>query len=168
MPILMSATILSNLLTGNSSDCPPPGNALDETICVDLGKCKSGECVPFCEWKMDLRSCACNGEFSLLVCFLWTNASFGPWVRALLLGFSPQPGPWPLKMDSWSYRAKDSLPRNIWHKYGCNRESGPQCTHSPLSTELHVFLDLLFKKQSYPELRTELRTEGKPSLFFLE
>ncbi|XP_032069363.1 disintegrin and metalloproteinase domain-containing protein 17 [Thamnophis elegans] len=46
--------------TGNSSDCPPPGDAMDDTVCVDLGKCKNGECVPFCEWKMDLRSCACN------------------------------------------------------------------------------------------------------------
>uniref|UniRef100_A0A0K8RYD1 Disintegrin and metalloproteinase domain-containing protein 17 n=1 Tax=Crotalus horridus TaxID=35024 RepID=A0A0K8RYD1_CROHD len=45
--------------TGNSSDCPPPWNALDDTICVDMGKCKDGECVPFCEW-MHLRSCACN------------------------------------------------------------------------------------------------------------
>ncbi|KAM3856888.1 disintegrin and metalloproteinase domain-containing protein 17 isoform 2-T2 [Vipera latastei] len=46
--------------TGNSSDCPPPGNALDDTVCVDLGKCKDGECVPFCEWEKSLRSCACN------------------------------------------------------------------------------------------------------------
>ncbi|XP_042317863.1 disintegrin and metalloproteinase domain-containing protein 17 isoform X2 [Sceloporus undulatus] len=46
--------------TGNSSDCPPPGNAPDDTICVDLGVCKDGECVPFCERAKDLRSCACN------------------------------------------------------------------------------------------------------------
>lgn len=46
---------------GNSSECPPPGNALDDTVCVDMGKCKDGECVPFCEREKNLRSCACNG-----------------------------------------------------------------------------------------------------------
>ncbi|XP_008115827.1 disintegrin and metalloproteinase domain-containing protein 17 isoform X1 [Anolis carolinensis] len=46
--------------TGNSSDCPLPGNAPDDTICVDLGMCKDGECVPFCERAKNLRSCACN------------------------------------------------------------------------------------------------------------
>ncbi|XP_062981218.1 disintegrin and metalloproteinase domain-containing protein 17 [Elgaria multicarinata webbii] len=46
--------------TGNSSDCPPPGNAPDDTVCVDLGKCKDGGCVPFCEREKNLRSCACN------------------------------------------------------------------------------------------------------------
>uniref|UniRef100_A0A8C9FUF6 Disintegrin domain-containing protein n=1 Tax=Pavo cristatus TaxID=9049 RepID=A0A8C9FUF6_PAVCR len=47
--------------TGNSSECPPPGNAPDDTICVDMGKCKDGECIPFCEREKNLRSCACNG-----------------------------------------------------------------------------------------------------------
>uniref|UniRef100_A0A8D2NH89 ADAM metallopeptidase domain 17 n=1 Tax=Zonotrichia albicollis TaxID=44394 RepID=A0A8D2NH89_ZONAL len=46
--------------TGNSSECPPPGNAPDDTVCVDMGKCKDGECVPFCERERNLRSCACN------------------------------------------------------------------------------------------------------------
>uniref|UniRef100_A0A7M4EHH2 Disintegrin and metalloproteinase domain-containing protein 17 n=1 Tax=Crocodylus porosus TaxID=8502 RepID=A0A7M4EHH2_CROPO len=46
--------------TGNSSECPPPGNAPDDTVCVDLGKCKDGECIPFCEREKNLRSCACN------------------------------------------------------------------------------------------------------------
>ncbi|KAI1241228.1 hypothetical protein IHE44_0009697 [Lamprotornis superbus] len=44
----------------NSSECPPPGNAPDDTVCVDMGKCKDGECVPFCEREKNLRSCACN------------------------------------------------------------------------------------------------------------
>ncbi|XP_051843188.1 disintegrin and metalloproteinase domain-containing protein 17 [Antechinus flavipes] len=35
--------------TGNRSECPPPGNAADDTVCLDLGKCKDGECIPFCE-----------------------------------------------------------------------------------------------------------------------
>ncbi|NXF92407.1 ADA17 protein, partial [Eubucco bourcierii] len=46
--------------TGNSSECPPPGNAPDDTVCVDMGKCQAGECVPFCERERSLRSCACN------------------------------------------------------------------------------------------------------------
>ncbi|NXN94270.1 ADA17 protein, partial [Rhinopomastus cyanomelas] len=46
--------------TGNSSECPPPGNAPDDTVCVDMGKCKDGECVPFCEREKNLSSCACN------------------------------------------------------------------------------------------------------------
>ncbi|KAJ8290525.1 hypothetical protein GJAV_G00014020 [Gymnothorax javanicus] len=46
--------------TGNSSECPSPGNAPDGTICVDLGRCQDGECIPFCEGVEKLRSCACN------------------------------------------------------------------------------------------------------------
>ncbi|MBN3311271.1 ADA17 protein, partial [Amia calva] len=45
--------------TGNSSDCPPPTNAPDGDTCVDMGRCRSGECVPFCE-VVNLRPCACN------------------------------------------------------------------------------------------------------------
>lgn len=47
---------------GNSSECPPPGDAADDTVCLDLGKCKDGKCVPFCEREQRLESCACNGE----------------------------------------------------------------------------------------------------------
>ncbi|KAM9315574.1 disintegrin and metalloproteinase domain-containing protein 17 [Gastrophryne carolinensis] len=55
--------------TGNSSECPAPGNAPDDTVCVDLGKCVSGECQPFCEIEMNLKSCACNEtEHSCKVC----------------------------------------------------------------------------------------------------
>ncbi|XP_006140894.1 disintegrin and metalloproteinase domain-containing protein 17 isoform X2 [Tupaia chinensis] len=46
--------------TGNSSECPPPGNAEDDTVCLDLGKCKDGKCIPFCEREQQLESCACN------------------------------------------------------------------------------------------------------------
>lgn len=51
-----------SLLPGNSSECPPPGNAEDDTVCLDLGKCKDGKCIPFCEREQQLESCACNGE----------------------------------------------------------------------------------------------------------
>ncbi|KAF7487383.1 Hypothetical predicted protein [Marmota monax] len=51
--------------TGNSSECPPPGNAEDDTVCLDLGKCKDGKCIPFCEREQQLEPCACNGEHGL-------------------------------------------------------------------------------------------------------
>lgn len=31
-------------------------------MCLDLGKCKDGKCIPFCEREQQLESCACNGE----------------------------------------------------------------------------------------------------------
>ncbi|XP_067840352.1 disintegrin and metalloproteinase domain-containing protein 17 isoform X2 [Heptranchias perlo] len=46
--------------TGTDQFCPAPGNAADETVCVDMGKCKNGECIPFCEAVRSLKSCACN------------------------------------------------------------------------------------------------------------
>ncbi|XP_028857854.1 disintegrin and metalloproteinase domain-containing protein 17 isoform X2 [Denticeps clupeoides] len=46
--------------TGMSSECPPPQNAPDNDTCVDNGKCKNGECVPFCEAVRNLISCACS------------------------------------------------------------------------------------------------------------
>ncbi|XP_072221293.1 disintegrin and metalloproteinase domain-containing protein 17a [Leuresthes tenuis] len=46
--------------TGNSSQCPPPENADNNTVCVDNGRCYNGECNPFCEAVQKLQSCACN------------------------------------------------------------------------------------------------------------
>nr|XP_044993780.1 disintegrin and metalloproteinase domain-containing protein 17 isoform X2 [Jaculus jaculus] len=55
--------------TGNSSECPPPGNADDDTVCLDLGKCKDGKCIPFCEREQQLESCACSeADKSCKVC----------------------------------------------------------------------------------------------------
>uniref|UniRef100_A0A3B4V503 ADAM metallopeptidase domain 17a n=1 Tax=Seriola dumerili TaxID=41447 RepID=A0A3B4V503_SERDU len=72
--------------TGNSSVCPPPANAADDTICVDNGRCLKGECNPFCEAMQNLQSCACNEtEDSCKVCcrkdgtcspFIQANGSF--------------------------------------------------------------------------------------------
>ncbi|XP_035280163.1 disintegrin and metalloproteinase domain-containing protein 17 [Anguilla anguilla] len=45
--------------TGDSSDCPAPFSAPNDTVCVDLGRCQNGQCVPFCE-TVGLKSCACN------------------------------------------------------------------------------------------------------------
>lgn len=50
------------LWTGNSSECPPPENAPDTTVCLDSGQCLSGECVPFCQAVLKLQPCACNGN----------------------------------------------------------------------------------------------------------
>uniref|UniRef100_A0A8C9T9B7 ADAM metallopeptidase domain 17a n=1 Tax=Scleropages formosus TaxID=113540 RepID=A0A8C9T9B7_SCLFO len=46
--------------TGNSSLCPPPISARDDTICVDMGRCRNGECIPFCQAIEKLAPCACN------------------------------------------------------------------------------------------------------------
>ncbi|XP_037342179.2 disintegrin and metalloproteinase domain-containing protein 17a isoform X2 [Pungitius pungitius] len=55
--------------TGNSSQCPPPKNAVDNTLCVDNGRCLNGDCNPFCEAMQNLQSCACNEtEDSCKVC----------------------------------------------------------------------------------------------------
>lgn len=46
--------------TGFNSECPPPENLPNKTVCVDSGQCMNGECIPFCEAVMNLQSCACN------------------------------------------------------------------------------------------------------------
>ncbi|XP_071323690.1 disintegrin and metalloproteinase domain-containing protein 17 [Trachinotus anak] len=46
--------------TGNSSECPPPENAPDKTVCLDSGECLDGECIPFCQAVLNLQPCACN------------------------------------------------------------------------------------------------------------
>ncbi|XP_018544261.1 disintegrin and metalloproteinase domain-containing protein 17 [Lates calcarifer] len=46
--------------TGNSSECPPPENAPDKTVCLDNGECLNGECIPFCQAILKLQPCACN------------------------------------------------------------------------------------------------------------
>ncbi|KAM3603551.1 uncharacterized protein V6R79_024608 [Siganus canaliculatus] len=45
---------------GNSSECPPPENAKDKTVCLDSGECLGGECIPFCQAVLKLQPCACN------------------------------------------------------------------------------------------------------------
>ncbi|XP_073530274.1 disintegrin and metalloproteinase domain-containing protein 17 [Phyllobates terribilis] len=69
--------------TGNSSECPAPGNAADDTVCVDLGKCMNGECRPFCEIEMNLKSCACNEtEHSCKVCCRNSDGTCSPYTDA--------------------------------------------------------------------------------------
>ncbi|XP_073339190.1 disintegrin and metalloproteinase domain-containing protein 17a [Pagrus major] len=68
--------------TGNSSQCPPPANAADNTTCVDNGKCHNGECNPFCEALENLQSCACNEtEHSCKVCCRGKDGTCSPFVQ---------------------------------------------------------------------------------------
>nr|XP_046229609.1 disintegrin and metalloproteinase domain-containing protein 17 [Scatophagus argus] len=50
--------------TGNSSECPPPEDAPDKTVCLDSGTCLDGECIPFCQAALKLQPCACNETHS--------------------------------------------------------------------------------------------------------
>lgn len=69
--------------TGNSSQCPPPENAADNTTCVDNGQCRSGECNPFCEAMQNLQSCACNEtEHSCKVCCRGKDGTCSPFIQA--------------------------------------------------------------------------------------
>ncbi|VTJ75289.1 Hypothetical predicted protein [Marmota monax] len=69
--------------TGNSSECPPPGNAEDDTVCLDLGKCKDGKCIPFCEREQQLEPCACNEtDNSCKVCCRDRSGRCVPYVDA--------------------------------------------------------------------------------------
>uniref|UniRef100_A0AAQ5Y220 ADAM metallopeptidase domain 17a n=1 Tax=Amphiprion ocellaris TaxID=80972 RepID=A0AAQ5Y220_AMPOC len=68
--------------TGNSSQCPPPENAADNTVCVDNGRCHNGECNPFCEAMQNLQSCACNEtENSCKVCCRGKDGTCSPFVQ---------------------------------------------------------------------------------------
>uniref|UniRef100_A0A667YKE1 ADAM metallopeptidase domain 17a n=1 Tax=Myripristis murdjan TaxID=586833 RepID=A0A667YKE1_9TELE len=69
--------------TGNSSECPPPENAPDGTICVDSGLCRDGECNPFCEATQNLQSCACNEtEDSCKVCCRGKDGTCSPFIKS--------------------------------------------------------------------------------------
>ncbi|KAK5614643.1 Disintegrin and metalloproteinase domain-containing protein 17 [Crenichthys baileyi] len=67
--------------TGNSSECPPPRNAQDQTVCLDNGQCRDGECVPFCQVVLNLEPCACNEtNSSCKVCCRGGNGICSPFV----------------------------------------------------------------------------------------
>ncbi|XP_041668557.1 disintegrin and metalloproteinase domain-containing protein 17a [Cheilinus undulatus] len=69
--------------TGNSSQCPPPENAADNTVCVDNGRCRNGECNPFCEAMQNLQSCACNEtEDSCKVCCRGEDGACSPFIQS--------------------------------------------------------------------------------------
>ncbi|XP_051942144.1 disintegrin and metalloproteinase domain-containing protein 17a isoform X2 [Hippocampus zosterae] len=67
--------------TGNSSECPPPENAIDNSLCVDNGRCRNGECNPFCEAVQNLQSCACNAtEDSCKMCCRTKGGTCAPFL----------------------------------------------------------------------------------------
>ncbi|KAK2891823.1 disintegrin and metalloproteinase domain-containing protein 17a [Channa argus] len=73
----------TSFCTGNSSECPPPENAADNTVCVDNGRCRKGECQPFCEAVQHLQSCACNEtEDSCKVCCRGKDSKCSPFIQS--------------------------------------------------------------------------------------
>ncbi|XP_055720257.1 disintegrin and metalloproteinase domain-containing protein 17a isoform X2 [Salvelinus fontinalis] len=72
-----------SLCTGGSSECPAPDNAPDNTICVDSGRCRAGECMTFCEAVQNLLPCACNETYdSCKVCCRDKNGACTPFVKS--------------------------------------------------------------------------------------
>uniref|UniRef100_A0A8C7SGU0 ADAM metallopeptidase domain 17a n=1 Tax=Oncorhynchus mykiss TaxID=8022 RepID=A0A8C7SGU0_ONCMY len=72
-----------SLCTGDSSECPAPDNAPDNTICVDSGRCRNGECIAFCEAVQKLKPCACNETYdSCKVCCRDKNGACTPFVKS--------------------------------------------------------------------------------------
>ncbi|KAG7214997.1 hypothetical protein INR49_022905 [Caranx melampygus] len=70
--------------TGNSSECPPPENAPDKTVCLDSGECLDGECVPFCQAVLKLQPCACNEtNASCRVCCRSTSGVCAPYQNSM-------------------------------------------------------------------------------------
>ena len=45
--------------TGEKAECPKSQPMLDGTSCIERGKCKAGECIPYCETQ-GLQSCMCD------------------------------------------------------------------------------------------------------------
>uniref|UniRef100_A0A4W5QU09 ADAM metallopeptidase domain 17a n=1 Tax=Hucho hucho TaxID=62062 RepID=A0A4W5QU09_9TELE len=73
----------TSLCTGDSSECPAPDNAPDNTICVDSGRCRDGECMTFCEAVQNLQPCACNETYdSCKVCCRDRNGACTPFVKS--------------------------------------------------------------------------------------
>ncbi|XP_077394650.1 disintegrin and metalloproteinase domain-containing protein 17-like isoform X2 [Festucalex cinctus] len=69
--------------TGNSSECPRPENAVDDSVCVDNGVCRKGECNSFCEAVQNLQSCACNTiADSCKVCCRTKDGTCAPFVQS--------------------------------------------------------------------------------------
>ncbi|XP_049273089.1 ADAM 17-like protease [Rhipicephalus sanguineus] len=47
--------------TGKSAECPPSPPQRDDSPCLDKGKCRAGECMPYCETRGEV-SCMCDTE----------------------------------------------------------------------------------------------------------
>ena len=47
--------------TGNQAECPTSLPMPDGTGCIERGKCRNGECIPYCETQ-GLQSCMCDTE----------------------------------------------------------------------------------------------------------
>ncbi|CAL1585754.1 unnamed protein product [Knipowitschia caucasica] len=70
--------------TGNSSECPAPLSAPDNSSCLDSGSCVGGVCVPFCEVELKLPPCACNDSASSCkVCCMSNRGQCAPYQDSL-------------------------------------------------------------------------------------
>ncbi|XP_075552567.1 ADAM 17-like protease Tace [Dermacentor variabilis] len=47
--------------TGRSAECPPSPPQKDDSPCLDKGKCRAGDCMPYCETRGEV-SCMCDTE----------------------------------------------------------------------------------------------------------
>ncbi|XP_018497623.1 ADAM 17-like protease [Galendromus occidentalis] len=47
--------------SGESAECPPSKPQEDDSACLDRGKCRAGECLPYCE-TLGQISCMCDNE----------------------------------------------------------------------------------------------------------
>ncbi|KAH9383721.1 hypothetical protein HPB48_025487 [Haemaphysalis longicornis] len=52
---------LNDVCTGKSAECPPSPPQWDDSPCLDKGKCRAGECMPYCETRGEV-SCMCDTE----------------------------------------------------------------------------------------------------------
>ncbi|OQR76641.1 ADAM 17 protease-like [Tropilaelaps mercedesae] len=47
--------------SGESAECPPSKPQDDDSACLDRGKCRTGDCLPYCE-TLGQTSCMCDNE----------------------------------------------------------------------------------------------------------
>uniref|UniRef100_UPI00358E7316 disintegrin and metalloproteinase domain-containing protein 17-like isoform X2 n=1 Tax=Myxine glutinosa TaxID=7769 RepID=UPI00358E7316 len=67
---------------GKSERCPESTPVVNDTKCMDYGRCQGGQCQPFCE-TVHLESCACSDlGNSCKVCCRETNGTCSPYIRA--------------------------------------------------------------------------------------
>ena len=50
--------------TGNQAECPKSHPMTDGTGCIERGKCRNGECIPYCETQ-GLQSCMCKYYYQI-------------------------------------------------------------------------------------------------------
>uniref|UniRef100_A0A8C1J8V6 ADAM metallopeptidase domain 17a n=1 Tax=Cyprinus carpio TaxID=7962 RepID=A0A8C1J8V6_CYPCA len=158
--------------TGNSSECPTPGNLKDDTECVDKGRCQAGKCIPFCEALHNLESCACNEtENSCKVCCRSSSrlctpfSSDGSYLylrkgKPCTVGFCDGAGKCMKQVQDvierlWDFI--DKLDINTFGKFLADNIVGSVVVFSllfwiPLSILVHCVVRLISQSMCFPEL----------------